>query len=144
MGPNGAGKSTLLSLIDGHLQPDAGSVELGCDIHGCTHTTHTHTAPRLTPRPSLTRFSQTVQIGHVAQSRDDLDDRVATWEAVGEGDLTVMLGGGEEIDVRQYMGGFNLTGKRTHSHGTCLVHPLTQHTARTAHHHTQAICNKSA
>ena len=32
VGPNGAGKSTLMKLINGHLSPDAGSVELGQNV----------------------------------------------------------------------------------------------------------------
>ncbi|PMW74398.1 energy-dependent translational throttle protein EttA, partial [Pseudomonas sp. GW460-12-1-14-LB3] len=52
IGPNGAGKSTLFKLITGQDQPDAGTIEVG----------------------------QTVRLGYVDQSRDDLDANKTVWE----------------------------------------------------------------
>ena len=40
VGPNGAGKSTLMKLINGHLSPDAGSVELGQNVTCAYYAQH--------------------------------------------------------------------------------------------------------
>ena len=55
------GKSTLFRLLMGHEQPDGGSVTVG----------------------------ETVQLGYVDQSRDDLDGSKTVWEEVSDGLDTV-------------------------------------------------------
>ncbi|MCH1553405.1 MAG: energy-dependent translational throttle protein EttA, partial [Luminiphilus sp.] len=54
IGANGMGKSTLFRVLMGHEQPNGGSVEVG----------------------------ETVQLGYVDQSRDDLDGSKTVWEEV--------------------------------------------------------------
>ena len=82
IGPNGAGKSTLFKLITGQEQPDSGSIEVG----------------------------QTVRLGYVDQSRDDLDPNKNVWEEVSDG-LDVFRFGKQELGTRAYVGAFNFRGQ---------------------------------
>ena len=82
IGPNGAGKSTLFKLITGQEQPDAGSIEIG----------------------------QTVKLGYVDQSRDDLDPNKNVWEEISDG-LDVFRFGKQELGTRAYVGAFNFKGQ---------------------------------
>ncbi|MGT2515210.1 energy-dependent translational throttle protein EttA [Sphingomonas panni] len=82
IGPNGAGKSTLFKLITGQEQPDGGSIEVG----------------------------QTVKLGYVDQSRDDLDPNKNVWEEVSDG-LDVFRFGKQELGTRAYVGAFNFKGQ---------------------------------
>ncbi|MBX9796805.1 energy-dependent translational throttle protein EttA [Sphingomonas sp.] len=82
IGPNGAGKSTLFKLITGQEQPDAGTIEIG----------------------------QTVKLGYVDQSRDDLDPNKNVWEEISDG-LDVFRFGKQELGTRAYVGAFNFKGQ---------------------------------
>lgn len=81
IGPNGAGKSTLFKMIIGDDTPDEGSIRLG----------------------------DTVKLGYVDQSRDNLDPESSIWEAISEGQETIWLGK-KEINSRAYVGKFNFGG----------------------------------
>ena len=81
IGANGMGKSTLFKLLMGHEQPDGGSVVVG----------------------------ETVQLGYVDQSRDDLDGAKTVWEEVSDG-LDIIRIGTYEVPSRSYIGRFNFKG----------------------------------
>ena len=57
IGPNGCGKSTLMKIINGNVEPDAGSVEIG----------------------------QTIKIGYFSQENEALDESLKAIEYVREG-----------------------------------------------------------
>ncbi len=81
IGPNGAGKTTLFKMIAGLEQPDSGQFRVG----------------------------ETVRIGYVDQSRDQLDPRHTVWEEISGG-LDILEVGGREIQSRAYVGAFNFKG----------------------------------
>ncbi len=81
IGPNGAGKSTLFKMITGEDTPDDGTIHLG----------------------------DTVKLGYVDQSRDNLDPEATIWETISEGQETVWLGT-REVNSRAYVGKFNFSG----------------------------------
>ncbi len=81
IGPNGAGKSTLFKLITGQETADSGEVELG----------------------------ETVKLGFVDQSRDDLDANKNVWEEISDG-ADFMKVGKHEMPTRAYVGAFNFKG----------------------------------
>ena len=81
VGANGMGKSTLFRLLMGHEQPDGGSVNVG----------------------------ETVQLGYVDQSRDELDGSKTVWEEVSDG-LDIIRIGTYEVPSRSYIGRFNFKG----------------------------------
>ena len=81
IGPNGAGKSTLFKMIMGKETPDSGAIRVG----------------------------DTVKLGYVDQSRDQLDDKKNVWEEVSDG-LDVIDLGGVEVNSRAYVGAFNFKG----------------------------------
>ena len=81
IGANGMGKSTLFRLLMGQEQPDGGSVTVG----------------------------ETVQLGYVDQSRDDLDGSKTVWEEVSDG-LDIIRIGTYEVPSRSYIGRFNFKG----------------------------------
>jgi len=81
IGANGMGKSTLFKLLMGIEQPDGGEVSVG----------------------------ETVQLGYVDQSRDDLDGSKTVWEEVSDGH-DIMRIGSYEIASRSYVGRFNFKG----------------------------------
>jgi len=81
VGANGMGKSTLFRLLMGHEQPDGGAVTVG----------------------------ETVQLGYVDQSRDDLDGSKTVWEEVSDG-LDIIRIGTYEVPSRSYIGRFNFKG----------------------------------
>jgi ATP-binding cassette ChvD family protein len=81
IGPNGAGKSTLFKMLTGKEQPDAGKVEIG----------------------------ETVRLGFVDQSRDDLDPKKNVWEEISDG-LDYMKVNGQDASTRAYVGAFNFKG----------------------------------
>ncbi|MDB2441369.1 energy-dependent translational throttle protein EttA [Luminiphilus sp.] len=81
IGANGMGKSTLFKLLMGHEQPDGGSIVVG----------------------------ETVQLGYVDQSRDDLDGAKTVWEEVSDG-LDIIKIGTYEVPSRSYIGRFNFKG----------------------------------
>ena len=81
IGPNGAGKSTLFKLITGQETADSGDVEIG----------------------------DTVKLGFVDQSRDDLDPDKNVWEEISGGADFMKLGK-HETPTRAYVGAFNFKG----------------------------------
>ena len=81
IGANGMGKSTLFKLLMGIEQPDGGEVIVG----------------------------ETVQLGYVDQSRDDLDGSKTVWEEVSDG-LDIIKIGNYEVPSRSYVGRFNFKG----------------------------------
>jgi ATP-binding cassette ChvD family protein len=82
IGPNGAGKSTLFKMITGSETPDKGEIKIG----------------------------ESVKLGYVDQSRDDLDPEKSIWEIISGGTDT-MLVGGREINSRAYVAKFNFSGQ---------------------------------
>ena len=81
IGPNGAGKSTLFKLITGQETADTGQVDIG----------------------------DTVKLGFVDQSRDDLDPNKNVWEEISGGADFMKLGK-HETPTRAYVGAFNFKG----------------------------------
>jgi ATP-binding cassette ChvD family protein len=81
IGPNGAGKTTLFRMITGQEKPDNGSIRLG----------------------------ETVHLGYVDQSRDDLDPNKTVWEEISGGNDIIRLGK-REMNSRAYVGAFNFKG----------------------------------
>ncbi|MGF1561731.1 MAG: ATP-binding cassette domain-containing protein, partial [Geminicoccaceae bacterium] len=81
IGPNGAGKTTLFRMIMGTETPDGGTFKLG----------------------------QTVKLGYVDQSRDDLDGKKTVWEEISDGKDMIELGK-REIPSRAYVSAFNFKG----------------------------------
>jgi ATP-binding cassette ChvD family protein len=81
IGPNGAGKTTLLRLIVNQEKADGGQLEVG----------------------------QTVEIGYVDQSREDLDPEKTIWEEISGGADTLQLGD-RKVNSRAYVARFNFTG----------------------------------
>ena len=82
IGPNGAGKSTLFKLITGQETPDGGAIDVG----------------------------QTVKLGYVDQSRDDLTPTNNVWEEISD-KLEVFRFGKQELGTRAYVGAFNFRGQ---------------------------------
>jgi energy-dependent translational throttle protein EttA len=81
IGPNGAGKSTLFKLITGQEKPDGGTIKVG----------------------------ETVKLGYVDQSRDDLDPNKNVWEEVSGGNERFYFGK-HEVNTRAYVGAYNFKG----------------------------------
>ncbi|HPF78584.1 MAG TPA: energy-dependent translational throttle protein EttA [Alphaproteobacteria bacterium] len=81
IGPNGAGKSTLFRMITGQETPDEGSFKVG----------------------------DTVKLGYVDQSRDDLDPNKNVWEEISDGNDILKLGK-IEMQSRAYVSAFNFRG----------------------------------
>ncbi len=81
IGPNGAGKTTLFRMILGQETPDDGTLKLG----------------------------ETVQPGHVDQSRDALSPGKSVWEEI-TGGLDELLIGKRPVPSRAYVSWFNFKG----------------------------------
>jgi ATP-binding cassette ChvD family protein len=81
IGANGMGKSTLFNILMGKEKPDGGEVIVG----------------------------ETVQLGYVDQSRDDLDGSKTVWQEVSDG-LDIIKIGNYEVPSRSYVGRFNFKG----------------------------------
>jgi ATP-binding cassette ChvD family protein len=81
IGPNGAGKTTLFRMLTGQEKPDGGSIRLGDTVH----------------------------LGYVDQSRDDLAPNKTVWEEISEGADIIKLGK-REMNSRAYVGAFNFKG----------------------------------
>jgi len=81
IGPNGAGKTTLFRMISGQDKPDAGSIRIG----------------------------DSVVLGYVDQSREDLDAKKTVWEEISGGLDEVNLGR-RTMQSRAYVSQFNFKG----------------------------------
>ena len=81
IGANGMGKSTLFRILMGLEQPDSGEVVVG----------------------------ETVQLGYVDQSRDDLDGSKTVWQEVSDEQDIIRIGN-YEVNSRSYLGRFNFKG----------------------------------
>ena len=81
IGPNGAGKTTLFRMITGGESADAGTFTVG----------------------------DTVKLGYVDQSRDDLEDDKTVWEVISDGLDEIELGK-RTMASRAYVGQFNFKG----------------------------------
>jgi ATP-binding cassette ChvD family protein len=81
IGPNGAGKTTLFRMLTGQEKPDSGTIRLG----------------------------ETVHLGYVDQSRDDLSPDKTVWEEISGGNDVIRLGK-REMNSRAYVGAFNFKG----------------------------------
>jgi ATP-binding cassette ChvD family protein len=81
IGPNGAGKTTLFRMITKQETPDKGNITVG----------------------------ETVHLGYVDQSRDDLDGKKTVWEEISGGNEQILLGK-REVNSRGYCSSFNFKG----------------------------------
>ena len=81
IGPNGAGKTTLFRMITGQEKPDSGTITIGESVH----------------------------LGYVDQSRDDLDGKKTVWEEISGGNELILLGK-REVNSRGYCSSFNFKG----------------------------------
>jgi len=81
IGANGAGKSTLFRMMAGLEQPDAGEVT----------------------------FGETVDLAHVDQHRDHLNNSHTVWEEISDGQDIITVGT-YEIQSRAYCSRFNFKG----------------------------------
>src|SRR6187397_1293661 len=81
IGPNGAGKTMLFRMITGQEKPDQGTITVGESVH----------------------------LGYVDQSRDDLDGKKNVWEEISGGNELILLGK-REVNSRGYCSSFNFKG----------------------------------
>jgi len=81
IGPNGVGKTTLFRMITGQEKPDKGAIQLGESVH----------------------------LGYVDQSCDDLSPNKTVWEEISGGQDIIKLGK-REVNSRAYVGAFNFKG----------------------------------
>ena len=81
IGGNGAGKTTLFRMICGQETPDEGTITIG----------------------------ETVEVGYVDQSRDDLNGEKNVWEEISDG-LDILQVGKYETASRGYVSRFNFKG----------------------------------
>lgn len=82
IGPNGAGKTTLFRMFMGLEKPDVGELRIG----------------------------ETVEMGYVDQSRDDLSPNKTVYEEISGGNDTIEMGG-RKINSRAYVSRFNFRGQ---------------------------------
>lgn len=81
IGPNGAGKTTLFRMLTGQEQPDQGALRVG----------------------------ETVKLGYIDQTRENLDGNKNVWEEISGSNDIIQLGK-REIASRAYVGWFNFKG----------------------------------
>ena len=81
IGANGVGKTTLFRMIIQAEEPDRGTIRLG----------------------------ETVDLGHVDQSRDHLADDRSVWEEISGGEDVIRLGK-RDMNSRAYVAAFNFKG----------------------------------
>jgi energy-dependent translational throttle protein EttA len=82
IGPNGAGKTTLFKMLTGQDEPDSGELRVG----------------------------DTVKMGYIDQTRENLTDGNTVWQEISGGLDVVMLGEKREINSRAYVSWFNFKG----------------------------------
>ncbi|RFB04965.1 energy-dependent translational throttle protein EttA [Parvularcula marina] len=82
IGPNGAGKTTLFRMITGQDQPDEGTIKIG----------------------------ETVKMGYIDQTRENLTDSNTVWEEISGGLDIIKLGEKREVNSRAYCTWFNFKG----------------------------------
>ncbi len=81
VGPNGAGKTTIFKMIMNELQPDSGEFKVG----------------------------DTVKIGYVDQTHEDISPDKTVFEVVSNG-LEYVEVGSQKINARAYLSKFNFSG----------------------------------
>jgi len=81
IGPNGAGKTTLFRIIAGTENYNSGSLRLG----------------------------DTIKLGYLGQSREDLDPEKTIWELITGGAENIQLGS-KSVNSRAYVARFNFSG----------------------------------
>lgn len=81
IGPNGAGKTTIFKMIMDELQPDSGAFEVG----------------------------ETVKIGYVDQSHEDLDAEKTVFDVVSGGTDLIEIGD-QKVNARAYLSKFAFSG----------------------------------
>lgn len=81
IGPNGAGKTTIFKMIMGELEPDSGEFKVG----------------------------ETVKIGYVDQTHEDIHPDKTVFEVVSGGAEYVEVGS-QKINARAYLSKFNFNG----------------------------------
>ena len=81
IGPNGAGKTTLFRMITGQETVDTGTLRVG----------------------------ETVSLGYVDQSRDNLNDELSVYKEISEGHDTLEIGK-RKVNARAYVNRFNFRG----------------------------------
>jgi len=81
VGPNGAGKTTLFRMLMGEIEPDHGTLRVG----------------------------DTVELGYVDQSRDDLVADNTVYQEISGGHDTLEMGG-RKLNSRGYVSKFNFRG----------------------------------
>lgn len=81
IGPNGAGKTTIFKMIMDELQPDEGAFEVG----------------------------ETVKIGYVDQTHQDLDPEKSVFEVVSGGTDLIEIGS-QKVNARAYLSKFAFAG----------------------------------
>ncbi len=81
VGPNGAGKTTIFKMIMDELQPDSGEFKVG----------------------------DTVKLGYVDQSHEDISPEKTVFEVVSNG-LEYVEIGNQKINARAYLSKFNFNG----------------------------------
>ena len=81
IGPNGAGKTTLFKMIMKQLEPNEGSFKIG----------------------------ETVKVGYVDQTHDELNPEKSVWEVITGGNEIIEIGG-RTMNSRAYVSRFNFNG----------------------------------
>ncbi|MEM7741189.1 MAG: energy-dependent translational throttle protein EttA [Pseudomonadota bacterium] len=82
VGPNGAGKTTLFKMLTEQDTPDEGAIRLG----------------------------DTVKLGYIDQTRENLTDTNTVWEEISGGLDIIQLGEKREVNSRAYCTWFNFKG----------------------------------
>jgi sulfate-transporting ATPase len=81
IGPNGAGKTTLFRILTGQEKPDGGQLRIG----------------------------DTVRVGYVDQTRENLEPNKTVWEEISGG-TDILEFGKTKMNSRAYVGAFNFKG----------------------------------
>ena len=81
MGPNGAGKTTIFKMIQGEVDIDSGSFNVG----------------------------ETAKIAYVDQSHSNIDNEKTIWQNFSDEQELIMMGG-RQVNSRAYLSRFNFSG----------------------------------